>query len=363
MSGEKTEKPTPKRLKEAQEEGNIPMSRDVAAWLSTGAGAVLVPGTVHRGEELCRRTLSQVYSVAADPEPARALTALTSTFSGIPGVLGPLAVATVLAVVVSGGVQGTLRPATKKLKPKFSNLNPVNGFKQHWGPQALWEGAKSLLKTVLIGGVLWLVAKNLAPLLVGQGMLPMASVLTATQAAIVKMLVVTVVVGLVIAVADYAMSRRRIMKKLRMSKQDVKQEHKNAEGDPLLKGAIRSKQMAMSRNRMMADVASADVVLVNPTHIAVALRYQPGGGAPKVVAKGAGAIAAKIREKAKENDVPLVKDVDLARAMYKSVKVGQEIPSELYAAVARVLAFVMNLRSRGSLTAFGEAHTVPAAAR
>jgi flagellar biosynthetic protein FlhB len=360
MSGEKTEKPTAKRLKEARDEGNIPFSRDVAAWLSTGAGAVTIPHTIESGKALMQQAMTEIGTVAADPEPARALSVMADTFSGIPAVLGPLAAATVLAVVVSGALQGTLRPAPKKLKPKFSNLNPVNGFKQHWGPQALWEGTKSLLKTAVIGGVMWMVAKNLAPQLVGQGALPIAAVLSLTRGAVVKMLAVTVLIGLIIAAADYAMSYRRTMKKLRMSKQDIKQEHKNAEGDPLLKGAIRSKQMAMSRNRMMSDVAKADVVLVNPTHIAVALRYEPGTGAPKVVAKGAGAIATKIREKAKENDVPLVKDVQLARTMYKSCKVGQEIPPEFFAAVAKVLAFVMSLRSRGSLTAFGEAHTVPA---
>jgi flagellar biosynthetic protein FlhB len=360
MSGEKTEKPTPKKLKEARDEGNIPFSRDVAAWLSTGAGAAAIPHTIESGQVLLREALDNVTTVAAHPEPARALSAMADTFAGIPTVLGPLAVATVLAVVVSGGLQGTLRPATKKLKPKFSNLNPVNGLKQHWGPQAVWEGSKSLLKTVVIGGVMWLVAKDLAPQLVGQGAMPLASVLTLTKAAVVRILLVTILIGLIIAAADYAMSYRRTMKKLRMSKQDIKMEHKNAEGDPLLKGAIRSKQMAMSRNRMMSDVATADVVLVNPTHIAVALRYEPGSGAPKVVAKGAGAIATKIREKAKENDVPLVKDVQLARTMYKSCKVGQEIPPEFFAAVAKVLAFVMNLRTRGSLTAFGDAHTVPA---
>jgi flagellar biosynthesis protein FlhB len=360
VSGEKTEKPTPKKLKEARQEGNIPFSRDVAAWLSTGAGAVTIPHTIEAGQVLLRRSLDGVAAVAADPEPGRALSLMGTTFAGIPGVLGPLAVATVLAVVVSGAIQGTLRPATKKLKPKFSNLNPVNGLKQHWGPQAIWEGSKSLLKTVVIGGVMWLVAKDLAPQFIGGGLMPVSSVLVLTKAAVAKILAVTVLIGLVIAAADYAMSYRRTMKKLRMSKQDIKMEHKNAEGDPLLKGAIRSKQMAMSRNRMMADVASADVVLVNPTHIAVALRYEPGTGAPKVVAKGAGAIASKIREKAKENDVPLVKDVQLARTMYKSCKVGQEIPPEFFAAVAKVLAFVMNLRSRGSLTAFGDAHTVPA---
>ncbi|ABS03155.1 flagellar biosynthetic protein FlhB [Kineococcus radiotolerans] len=360
MSGEKTEKPTPKKLKEARDEGNIPFSRDVAAWLSTGAGAVTIPHTIESGQVLLRKAFAGVGAVAADPEPARALAALAATFAGIPGVLGPLAAATVFAVVVSGGVQGTLRPAPKKLKPKFSNLNPVNGFKQHWGPQALWEGTKSLLKTVVIGTVMWLVVKNLVPQFVGSGLMPLASVLTLTKGAVVKIVAVTVLLGLIIAAGDYAMSYRRTMKKLRMSKQDIKMEHKNAEGDPLLKGAIRSKQMAMSRNRMMSDVASADVVLVNPTHIAVALRYEPGTGAPKVVAKGAGAIASKIREKAKENDVPLVKDVQLARTMYKSCKIGQEIPPEFFAAVAKVLAFVMNLRSRGSLTAFGDAHTVPA---
>ncbi|PRY18199.1 EscU/YscU/HrcU family type III secretion system export apparatus switch protein [Kineococcus rhizosphaerae] len=360
MSGEKTEKPTAKRLKEARDEGNIPFSRDVGAWLSTGAGALTIPHTIEAGKTLGQRTLGRIAEVAAHPEPGRALRVLTDTFAGIPTVLGPLAVATVLAVVVAGAAQGTLRPAPKKLKPKFSNLNPVNGFKQHWGPQAVWEGAKSLLKTIVIGGAVWMVVKDLAPELIGQGLLSTTAVLAMTKAAVVRMLAVTVLIGLVIAAADYAMSRRRVMKKLKMSKQDIKQEHKNAEGDPLLKGAIRSKQMAMSRNRMMADVAKADVVLVNPTHIAVALRYEPGSGAPKVVAKGAGAIASKIREKAKENDVPLVKDIDLARAMYKGVKVGQEIPPEFFAAVAKVLAFVMSLRSRGSLTAFGEAHTVPA---
>ncbi|WP_369054565.1 EscU/YscU/HrcU family type III secretion system export apparatus switch protein [Kineococcus terrestris] len=360
MSGEKTEKPTPKRLKEARQEGNVPQSRDVAAWFSVAAGAVLVPRTIEAARDLCRDTLAQLGDVAAQPEPARALKALVETFSGLPAVLGPMALVTVLAVVASGGVQGTLRPATKKLKPKFSNLNPVNGLKQHWGPQALWEGAKSLLKTVLIGLALWVVARTLAPQLIGTGLLPLSSVLSATGAAIGSMLTVTIVIGLVIAVADFAMSRRRVMKKLRMSKHDVKQEHKNAEGDPLLKGAIRSKQMAMSRNRMMADVAKADVVVVNPTHIAVALRYEPGTGAPKVVAKGAGLIATKIRERAREHGVPLVKDVALARTMYKSVKVGQEIPAELFAAVAKVLAFVMNLRARGSVTPLGDAHTVPA---
>jgi flagellar biosynthetic protein FlhB len=155
------------------------------------------------------------------------------------------------------------------------------------------------------------------------------------------------VFGVVMAAADYLVQRRQVGKQTKMSKEDVKQEHKQAEGDPMLKGAIRSRQLAMSRNRMMADIPTADVVLVNPTHVAVALRYDPERGAPRVVARGAGVIAAAIREKAGESDVPLVRDVPLARAIYSSCQVGQEIPAELFAAVAQVLAFVISRRTRG----------------
>jgi flagellar biosynthetic protein FlhB len=141
-----------------------------------------------------------------------------------------------------------------------------------------------------------------------------------------------------------------------MTRREVKEEHKQSEGDPQLKGAIRSRQLAMSRNRMMSEVAKADVVLVNPTHVAVALRYDPARGAPRVVAKGAGAVAARIRERAGEHRVPMVEDVPLARALHAQCDLGQEIPGELYEAVARVLAFVMALRRRGSA---GGTHRVP----
>jgi flagellar biosynthetic protein FlhB len=133
-----------------------------------------------------------------------------------------------------------------------------------------------------------------------------------------------------------------------MTKQEVKDEARMSEGDPQLKGAIRSKQLAMSRNRMMAELPNADLVLVNPTHVAVALRYDPARGAPRVVAKGAGVVADRIREVATEHRIPLVADAGLARALFQACELKQEIPPELYAAVARVLAFVLNLKSRGS---------------
>jgi flagellar biosynthesis protein FlhB len=161
------------------------------------------------------------------------------------------------------------------------------------------------------------------------------------------------------AAADMIVVRRRTNKQLRMSKQEVKDEHKRSEGDPQVKGQIRARQLAMSRNRMMADLPTADVIVVNPTHVAVALRYDPEKGAPRLVAKGAGAIAAKIREAGTEHRIPLVQDVPLARAMYKGCEIGQEIPPQFYAAVAKVLAFVMSLKARGSASGL---HRPPASA-
>ena len=154
-------------------------------------------------------------------------------------------------------------------------------------------------------------------------------------------------VGIVMAALDYAVNRRRTSKQTNMTKDEVKREHKQSEGDPLVKSAIRGRQLAAARNRMMSDVPLADVVLTNPTHVAVALRYQPDRGAPVVVALGAGVVAARIREIAAENRVPLVQDIPLARSLYRSTRVGHEIPPELFAAVAHVLAFVISRRERG----------------
>jgi flagellar biosynthesis protein FlhB len=179
------------------------------------------------------------------------------------------------------------------------------------------------------------------------GLVPMAVVLEVLGDHALALIRNVAVAGVVLAAADYLVQRHRVGKQTKMSKDDVKQEHKQSEGDPQLKGAIRSRQLAASRNRMMADIPTADVVLVNPTHVAVALRYDPDKGAPRVVARGAGVIAAAIRERAGEARVPLVRDVPLARALYSSTTVGQEIPAELFAAVAQVLAFVISRRSRG----------------
>ncbi len=153
--------------------------------------------------------------------------------------------------------------------------------------------------------------------------------------------------GLVLAALDYGFQRRRVRKSLMMTRQEVRDEYRQSEGDPMTRSRIRQRQVEMSRNRMMADVAISSVVVVNPTHIAVALEYRPELGAPRVVAKGQGHIAARIREEAEKHDVPVVRDVPLARTLPAACKVGPAIPADLYEAVARLLAFVFNLTRAG----------------
>jgi flagellar biosynthetic protein FlhB len=250
--------------------------------------------------------------------------------------------------VASAGAQGGIRVATKLFIPKFSRLNPLPGIKKMLGPQALWEGTKALIKTGVLGGVLYLTMKDIVPVLMTAGRLQLGSLLAVVNDATLALIRAAAIAGIVMAAADYFVVRRRTNKQLRMTKEEVKQENKNTEGDPHVKGQIRARQMAMARNRQMADVPTADVVMVNPTHVAVALRYDPAKGAPRVVAKGSGVIATKIRDLATEHRIPMVQDVPLARALHGGCEVGDEIPAEFYGAVAKVLAFVMSLKSRGS---------------
>ncbi len=345
--GEKTEAPTPKKLKESRQQGQTPRSADIGAWVGIGAAALVLPLVLRAGSETARTALGHVRTVAEDPDPTIAVAVLSAGLLDAGLAVAPLAAVTVVVAIAAAAAQGGLRFATKAAKPKFSRLNPGKGLKRVFGPQAWWEGTKAALKTVVLGIVLWQVVKGIAPYLLGSGSLPLTATIDVVGGGVADLIRTAVIAGLVVAAADYMVVRRRTMKQLRMSHKEITEEHKQAEGDPMLKGAIRSKQLSMSRNRMMSELASADVVLVNPTHVAVALRYDPAKGAPRVVAKGAGLVAARIREKAGEHRVPMVEDIPLARALHAACELGQEVPGELYTAVAQVLAFVMRLRSRG----------------
>ncbi|UQU65405.1 EscU/YscU/HrcU family type III secretion system export apparatus switch protein [Couchioplanes caeruleus] len=348
MAGEKTEQPTPQKLKKAKQEGQIGRSQDVGAWFGMLGASIMLPRTLSSAMDHSRELMAKIPDVIADPDPQIALGMLKNGLMSAAWAVLPLALTMMAIGIAAAGAQGGIRVATKLFIPKFSRLNPLPGIKKMFGPQALWEGTKALIKTGVLAGVLYATMKDIVPLLMTAGRLQIGSLLGVVNDAVLALIRAAAVAGIVMAAADYFVVRRRTNKQLRMTKEEVKQENKNTEGDPHVKGQIRARQMAMARNRQMADVPTADVVLVNPTHVAVALRYDPAKGAPRVIAKGQGAIAQKIRELATEHRIPMVQDVPLARALEKGVEVGQEIPAEFFGAVAKVLAFVMSLKSRGS---------------
>jgi len=345
MTGEKTEKATPKRRKEARKEGQVARTPELGAWSALLLATLALPA-IMRHEANALLALSQdALTTIREPTVEDAFRILREGAFHAFISLVVLGAVVMVVGVAAALAQGGFFLATKLVKPSAKKLNPVNGFKRIFGPQMVWEGAKVLVKSAAVALLVWSAVRGMMPM-VGA---PVRADMVLGRAGDQFMALTrnVAVAGLVMAALDYAWQRRRVGKQTKMSKDDVRQEHRQAEGDPLVKSAIRARQLAVARNRMMADVPTADVVLVNPTHVAVALRYDTESGAPVVVARGAGVIAAKIREVATEGSVPLVRDVPLARALYASTEVGQEIPVELFAAVAQVLAFVISRRTRG----------------
>jgi flagellar biosynthetic protein FlhB len=346
VTEERTEKATPRKLKESRKEGRVARTPEIGAWSALLVIAAALHWLATKGLESLRTLLTQVLGMTEHPGTDAALGLLHHA-----GVLAlVMSVCVGLAVVVVGvaaaTAQGGFFVATKALKPQWSRLNPLQGAKRLFGPHALWEGAKMLAKSALVAVFVWRGVKALMPI-VG-GLVPIPAALDLASAAALGLMRDVALAGLLFAAADYAVQRRRIGKQVKMTKKEVRDEHRQTEGDPHVRSALRGRMLAAARSRMMAAVPKADVVVVNPTHVAVALRYEPERGSPRVVAKGAGAVAARIREVAEEARVTMVEDVPLARALHASCEVGQAIPPELYQAVAQVLAFVYGRRAKGT---------------
>jgi flagellar biosynthetic protein FlhB len=345
--GEKTEKPTPQRLKKARKEGQIPRTPELGTWTGVAAASVLMPMLVRNSFSTVRQLFVQVGTVVDHPEATAPSRLLGQALSAFLSTLLPVALGLMLVGVVASAAQGGITFSAKGLKPSMKKLNPLPGVKRMFGAQGIWEAIKALVKTAALGAVVAVISGRAKELVSSSGALPLSAVVSSFASTAVLLLRVVAVTGLAIALADYVVVRMRTMKKLKMSRYEIQQEHKQSEGDPHMKAHRKSRALAMSRNRMMAEVATADVLLVNPTHVAVALKYEAARGAPRVVAKGADEIARKLREKAEEARVPMVQDIPLARALHASCELGQEVPPQLFTAVARVLAFVMHLGARG----------------
>ncbi|MCU1380334.1 MAG: Flagellar biosynthesis protein FlhB [Acidimicrobiales bacterium] len=352
MAGDResrTEKPTPKRMRKARQEGQIPKSMELVAWTSMLITVFLLQITVKLAGTQFRPLLQRTGDVMAKAETGPALSLLGQWAVAGLIVVAPLLLGTMVVGVVMNVAQVGFAPSVKLLAPKFSRVSPTKGLKRLLSTTTLWETAKALLKVTVLSLVTYRAVMGIVPVLVDGGHLSAMTTVGIVAARAMSMLRTVALVGLGLAAADYAFQRRKIQGQLRMTKQELKEEARESEGDPHMKQAIRSKQLAMSRNRMMASVAGASVVVVNPTHVSVALRYEATEGPPRVVAKGADLVAARIREEAMKHGVPIVEDVPLARTIFRACELNDVIPAELYDAVARVLAFIFGLRRRGAL--------------
>lgn len=355
--GDKTEAPTPKRKKDAVEKGDVLQSKDLgtamvvlsgAAWLAVGG-----PMLVQTCTELLRRSLRFDRSAVEDFEPGRAAIDMLGQVAMPVAILFAL---TIVAAVGTPALLGSLGFRWSAIAFKGERLNPLAGIKRIFGPNGLVELGKSIAKVSVLGALgWWLLSRRLVGLTtLARG--DIAGAMTELGHSFVFAVLVMALGLFVIAGVDVPAQLIRRSARLRMTKQEVKDEHKQTEGSPELKGAIRRRQMEAARRSSRQAVAEASVVLTNPTHFAVALRYRPGQDpAPLVVARGRGATADAIRALATEADVPMLRYPELARALYFTTRSGQLIREELYVAVATVLAFVFNIER-----AMAEGHGQPA---
>ncbi|HEY3612582.1 MAG TPA: flagellar biosynthesis protein FlhB [Gaiellales bacterium] len=348
----KTEKPTGKRREKARKDGQVARSAEinsVAVLLATfGALAVTGPQILDKAKAIMATGLSHT----ADPSlasPAGQKQITSWAISSFAGIAAPVMIAAAVGGVLASVAQVGLHLNGKALTPSLAKISLLKGLKRMFAPAQAFELAKTLVKTAIIGGVaFWSVWSQLPTMGTLVGMPPgqLAAALAHTVLSLV--LRVGAVLTLVAAI-DYAFQRHKHEKSLKMTKEEVRREHKEADLAPEMKGQMRRRQSELARRRMLSDVPSADVVIVNPTHYAVALRYDGTRPAPEVVAKGVDNIALAIRRVAEEAGVTIVHEAPLARALYRDVEIGSQIPEELFTAVAQVLAFV--LRAAGRLRA------------
>lgn len=344
---EKTEPASARRLEKAREEGQVARSREwtTFALLSTAmAGLWLTAQSLERSlGATMRHALAFDRAVAFDTSrmlmQAQAM-GLDATVAVAP-LFAMMVVAALMAPVMLGGL--LFSPAA--VAPKFSKLNPLAGLGRMFSSQSLADLLKALAKSLLIGGVGYLaIAGSLGPIMALMGE-PVRTAPAHMLALVARSCAWIIAALLLVALADVPYQLWSFYRKLRMSREELRQEQKESEGDPHLKARIRRQQQQVARRRMMSEVPKADIVLTNPTHFAVALRYAGGeAGAPRMVAKGADLVAQRIREIASENQVTVLESPALTRALYKHTPLGEEIPPGLYTAVAELLAWVYQLR-------------------
>jgi flagellar biosynthesis protein FlhB len=352
QAGERTEQATPRRKQELREKGQVARSPEVSSACSLICALLAVRFFAGHISQGLNTLLSDRLGKTSLPEltPTLLQAETLSTLLAMAKIIAPVALAAAAGGILGGVAQVGFLITLQPLKPDFQKLNPFTGFARLFSLQALAQLTKSLLKAGVVGYVIFSFLRG-----------NWESVLALSATSPLKMgpIVGTLLWGLmirgaaaiaVIAALDYVYQRFQFDRRTRMTKQEVKEEYKRTEGDPLIRASRRRRQRELVRQRMLQAVAQATVVVTNPIHLAVALRYEPEEmAAPKVLAKGKRLMAARIKEIARKHDIPVVENVPLAQALYKSVKVGHFVPAELYQAVAEIIAFVYRLAGKTSV--------------
>ncbi len=347
---DRTEKPTAKRKSEARRKGQVAKSHDLGGSVVLVGGLIALsafaPAVVHGAAG----AMTQIFGRIATPDASTSAAGLNGllhiVISTMLATVAPIAGICLAAGVLVNVAQVGFKPSFHGLRPDFGRINPASGARNLVGVRSLVETAKSVAKVALVGA---LAASALLPQLTNLGAsvgTPPAALGTLMKSNVMGIAERVAVGYVLLGLVDFIWQRRRLNKSLKMTKQQVKDEGRQTDLAPEIKGAIRRRQILAARARMMAAVPTADVVVTNPTHYAVALSYDGNHPAPIVVAKGTDHVAAQIRRIATESGVPIVPDPPLARSLHGSVELGQMIPAELYAAVAQVLAFVYRLAAR-----------------
>lgn len=346
---ERTEKPTERRISDARKEGRVPRSRElntaVLLLLAAAAFSWQMPAMASDVRNFFVDSFAW-WTPSDDFGPAEGARLLEHALNTLLSIVGPILVffAGILLSLSLAQSRGAL--SLKPLTPNFSNLDPIRGLRQIFGLQGVVNAIKQILKLAVIGTIGYLTIRSFAPEILSLVGASPVVVLENTLRFSVRIMAIVASVYLVVALGDYAYEAWRHERSLYMTREEVKRELKDTEGDPLIKQRIRSIMRQMARRRMMADVPKADFVIVNPTHRAVALRYDPATDiAPIVLAMGERKIALRIRQIAEEHGIPIVENPPLAAALIRTAKVGHPIPVELYKAVAEVVAFVYRSRN------------------
>ncbi len=346
-SGEKTEKATPRRREKALEKGQVALSQEVNSAIVLLAGfSVLFAAANHMRTVLgdnARYLFSQSHLFMLE-NPYALVEMARANLTVILVSLAPLMLGILVFALIANVLQVGMKVNVSAMAFRLENINPISGLKNLVGKRAAFDLFKNLLKITIIGALAWQTVSNLGADMPGIAELSVEALLIMGTKAIATLAYRLVAFLVILALIDWCFQKWQHEQKLKMTKQEIIEENKDTEGDPQIKARIRAIQLEAMRKRMLSDVPKADVIVTNPTHFAVALRYTPGDMAPRVVAKGADNLAATIKRIARENRVPVIENKPLARALHKVVDVGGFIPDELYQAVAEVLAYVFRLK-------------------